>query len=264
MSTSKNIVNIQDIVSSHKKEQCKQLKSQWSKDIEDSNIIIEKIKNNKKYIAENEDKVIFMVERLNQELDYYNEVGIDLDTILNDIYRFTEIRRNLEKNYRQLSLEYYNYNIEKSKIQYEKITNNLKKIKNSQGQIENKMNNIGRKINNINTRVEGLGATFLDIVLTISITSTMVTVLLNTTPQYSITIILGCAWLLLSAILFIGPYFKREDKDNENMKFAKNVYIILTIVTLISFILGMLINIDKYKETDESERMNQNTSIWIK
>lgn len=221
-----SVLNLRKIVDSHGKEQCDKLKYQWAKDIEDSNLLISNIENDTKYISRNKEKVTVMIERLNKELDYYSELGVDIEKTDNLSYRFPEIRRNLDKNYRTLSLYYYKYNFDRNDALYK---SNLKSLKN----ITKKQNEIDKKMGKIDSRIEGLGSIFLNIVLTISITTTMVTVLLNATPRYSLVIVLGCAWLLLSAILFVGSYFKSD--DNPKNKMAITVYIILSIITFFSF-----------------------------
>ena len=128
MATSGRIIEIRDIVDSFGEEQRKKLNDQWRKDIEDSNFIISEIEEKPKYIEENIDNIIAMVERLNKELDYYAELGVDIETKENVLYQFPEIRRNLERNYRTLSLIYYRYNFDQNKIKYnesEKSLNNI-------------------------------------------------------------------------------------------------------------------------------------------
>ncbi len=225
--TETSVLNLRKIVDSHGKEQCDKLKYQWAKDIEDSNLLISNIENNTKYISRNKEKVIGMIERLNKELDYYSELGVDIEKADNSFYRFPEIRRNLDKNYRTLSLYYYKYNFDRNDALYKNSLESLKKI-------TNKQNEIDKKMGKIDSRIEGLGSIFLNIVLTISITTTMVTVLLDASPRYSLVIVLGCAWLLLSAILFVGSYFKSD--SNPKNKLAVTVYVILSIITFFSFI----------------------------
>ena len=212
MATSGSIEDIKEIFLSNANEQYNKLNAQWSKDIEESNDLISKIAN--------------MIESLNNKLDYYAELGIELDHAESTPYNFPEIRRNLEKNYRILSLQYYKYNFEKTKEQYTESQKILDEIVNKQKDISDKMD----KTDN---RIESLGSTFLNIVLTISITTSMVAILLNASPKYSLAIVLCCAWLLLSAILFVSTYFKSN--TNQNNKLAISVYVILSIVALFSF-----------------------------
>lgn len=232
-----------DIVASNEEDQRSKLYFQWQKDIEDSNIMILEIENDGKYASQHIEKIVEMVERLNKELDYYSELGIDIENADSSKYDFREIRRNLEKNYRTLSLFFYKYNFEINKKQSEKSEKDLLDINQAQEELET-------KLRNIDNRVEGLGATFLNIVLTISITATMVTVLLNTSPEYSLAIILGCTWLLLSSIIFISSYFKtKENKENNKLPFI--IYIVLTIVTILAFGFGWFESNEKKKENVE-------------
>lgn len=226
MATSGSIEDIKEIFLSNANEQYNKLNAQWSKDIEESNDLISKIEHNHKYIGENSSQIANMIESLNNKLDYYAELGIELDHAESTPYNFPEIRRNLEKNYRILSLQYYKYNFEKTKEQYTESQKILDEIVNKQKDISDKMD----KTDN---RIESLGSTFLNIVLTISITTSMVAILLNASPKYSLAIVLCCAWLLLSAILFVSSYFKSN--TNQNNKLAISVYVILSIVALISF-----------------------------
>lgn len=226
MATSGSIEDIKELVLSNTNEQYNKLNTQWSKDIKESNDLISKIEHNHKYIEKNSFQVSNMIERLNNKLDYYTELGIELDHTEPSPYNFPEIRRNLEKNYRTLSLQYYKYNFEKTKKQYTESQKIL-------DEIANKQKDIIEKMDKTDNRIESLGSTFLNIVLTISITTSMVAVLLNASPKYSLAIVLCCAWLLLSVILFVSSYFKSD--TNKNNKLAIRVYVILSIVTLISF-----------------------------
>lgn len=253
MATSGNIENIREILNFNIPEQYNKLNFQWSKDIEESNSLISSIEQNKEYLEENELKIFDTIERLNQELDYYSELGVNLEGNSNIPYDFPEIRRNLEKNYRTLSLIWYKYNFDNNKRQSEKSEKNLLNINQVHEELE-------KKLSNIDSRVEGLGATFLNIVLTISITTTMVTVLLNASPQYSLAIILGCAWLLLSSIIFISSYFKSNEKK-ENSKLPFIIYIGLTIATILAFGLGWFESNEKNqpKKSENVEYVGDNT-----
>lgn len=117
---------------------------------------------------------------------------------------------------------------------------------------------------NVDNRIEGLGATFLNMVLTISIITTMVTVLLNTNPKYSVIIVLVCAWLLLSSIIFLGSYFKSNKSIKEGNSLAMIIYIILTVLTLVALIYGIYTSDDTDKRIDSQEDREQNKPIWIK
>lgn len=227
MATSGSIADIQELLRSNINEQYNKLNYQWSKDIEESNNLISVIEQDPEYLEKNSLEILKTIERLNQEMDYYSELGINLEGIVDVPYDFPEIRRNLEKNYRTLSLMWYKYNFESADNQFQISKKSLDEILIKQQEINEKMSKTDNKI-------ESLGATFLNIVLTISITSTMVTVLLNTSPQYSLAIILGSAWLLLSSIIFISSYFKANEKNGNN-KLPFIIYIGLTAATMLAF-----------------------------
>lgn len=213
-------------VQSYKQAQYQKLNSQWEKDINESTDLILEIQNNDKYLKNNIQKVSETIDRLNQELDYYAELGLSLEESAKSKYNFPEIRRNLEKNYRTLSLKYYEHKLKEAEEKYEDINSKIDELSIKHEKIDDKMNKTDNKI-------ESLGATFLNIVLTVSITTTMVSVLLNSSPVYSLAIILGCAWLLLTSILFVGSYFKTSVIDDSKAHFR--IYFILTIVTVFAF-----------------------------
>lgn len=245
--------SIREIVKEHEEEQCRKLNYQWSKDVEESNILISEMESSSDFIENNIDIINNMIERLNKELDYYSELGVDLESMSNSTYEFSEIRRNLEKNYRTLSLVYYKYNFEKNKDQYIESSNKLNAIQSKQTEIDKKMNNL-------DSRIEGLGATFLNIVLTISIITTMVTVLLTATPYYSLVIILACSWLLLSSILFIGNYFKKDKSIKEIGGFAICIYVLITLLTFGTLIYGICSGVDikKIKDNNDEQIVEKN------
>lgn len=246
---------LQNLFDASKDLQCQNLKTQWTRDIEDSNRVIENIQTIENYISTHSKDIEDQINVLNDRLDYYNELGIDLDGELSSTYNFSEMRRNLESNYRTLSLQFYGYNFNKNKNQYEKSKKLLDRINKEQKNIEEKMSDV-------NNRIESLGATFLNIVLTISITTTMVTVLLNSSPEYSLAIILGCAWLLLTSIIFISSYFKTNTKKEDITKGGITppiaIYILLTLVTMLAFAFGWFESDEKKKESIEKVEVVEN------
>ena len=248
---------LQHLFNESKDLQCQNLKNQWTRDIEDSNRVIENIQTKENYISSHSEKIEEQINVLNDRLDYYNELGIGLDGELSSPYGFSEMRRNLESNYRTLSIQFYKYNFQQNKKQYEDSKKLLNKINKEQKNIERKMNRIDNKMREANNRIESLGATFLNIVLTISITSTMVTVLLNSSSEYSLAIILGCAWLLLTSIIFISSYFKANTKK-ENVKLPLVIYVVLTMVTILAFGFGWFESDKKKKENIEKVEVIEN------
>lgn len=253
MATVKTL-ELEKIIEVNRKLQKEKLKNQWTKDIEDSNKIISQLKDGTEYIEKNEEEVNRIIERLNKEIDYYSELGIQLEEDDKN-YKFSEIRRNLEKNYRILSLEFYKYNFNKIKIQNITSKEKLDELIQKQSVVESKMQNV-------DSRVEGLGATFLNMVLTISIITTMVTILLNTTAYYSIVIVLSCAWLLLSSILFIGIYFKKTKSIAEIGWFVIIIYSVITLLTFSTLIYGVCSKIDIEKKKDKcDEQLVENNYV---
>ena len=247
-------LELEKIIEVNRKLQKEKLKNQWTKDIEDSNKIISQLKDRTDYIEKNEEEVNRIIERLNKEIDYYSELGIQLEEDDKN-YKFSEIRRNLEKNYRILSLEFYKYNFNKIKIQNITSKEKLDELIQKQSVVESKMQNV-------DSRVEGLGATFLNMVLTISIITTMVTILLNTTAYYSIVIVLACSWLLLSSILFIGIYFKKTKSIAEIGWFVIIIYSVITLLTCGTLIYGVCSGIDIEKKKDKcDEQLVENNYV---
>ena len=81
----------------------------------------------------------------------------------------------------------------------------------------------------------------MNIVLTISIVSSMIAILTKIRFEYLIPVSLICSWLLLSSIIFISEYFKNplyREKDS----FARKIYYTLSIITVISFIIPLSYN----------------------
>lgn len=247
MATSGSIEDIRALLRSNINEQYNKLNSQWSKDIEESNNLLSNIEQDEKLLENSSLKIVETIDRLNKELDYYSELGINLESVGSDSYNFPEIRRNLEKNYRTLSLIWYKHNFEELEKQFNKNQEKLNKILEKQEEIEIKTDKTDEKI-------ESLGATFLNIVLTISITTTMVTVLLNSSPEYSLAIILGCAWLLLTSIIFISSYFK-TNKKTESGVLPIIIYVVLTILTVLSFFFGWFESNEKKKDNIEKMKV---------
>lgn len=131
---------LKKIIEVNRKLQKEKLRNQWIKDIEDSNKIISQLKDRTDYIEKNEEEVNKIIERLNKEIDYYSELGIQLEE--NDKnYKFSEIRRNLEKNYRILSLEFYKYNFNKIKAQNTTSKEKLDELIQKQKTVDTKTKN---------------------------------------------------------------------------------------------------------------------------
>ena len=137
---------LQNLFDASKDLQCQNLKNQWTRDIEDSNRVIENIQTIENYISTHSKEIEDQINVLNDRLDYYNELGIDLDGELSSTYSFSEMRRNLESNYRTLSLQFYRYNFNKNKNQYEKSKKLLDRINKEQKNIEKKMTDVNNRI----------------------------------------------------------------------------------------------------------------------
>lgn len=220
-----------------------ELKITFKNCILNSNNIINSIKNSQ-FDTEKENKKLYEVmENLLENLTNYDQLDLENNTKTTDKEIFIKFRRDMEINYRQLSNIYYKFMIDKMTNQTEKLQKEIKGAQSNNSKLKN-------EFKQLNNKMESLGATFLNIVLTISITSTMITVLLNASPKYAIAIILGCAWLLLSSILFIGIYFKNDNSNNSKMTIG--IYITLSIITLLTF--GYCI------WTDETAKQNNETT----
>lgn len=245
--------NLHRLVDEGQELQYQSLKKQWTKDIEDSNDLIERIQTKEDYINKHSEEIEEEILILSARLDYYNELGVDLEGFLSSKYGFSEMRRTLERNYRTLSIQFYQNNFKQNKLQYEDSKKNLDTINGQQVEIENKMNSVLDKLKNTDNRIENLGGIFLNIVLTISITSTMVSILVNEKTSYALAIVIGCAWLLLSSIIFISEYYKSPDNKTKN-KFATIIYIILTIAMIVTFLFGLYDN-----EINNKKRVHTNS-----
>jgi len=227
----------------------------WKKTIDESNSILEKISTDEDYLKNNLENVESYIETLNLTLDYYNELGINYDAIGFIRRGLQNMRRDLEKNYRYLSFKYYQYMLNSNKIEILRSNNQNKELK-------SKIDESEKKLNSMDNRIESLGGTFLNIVLTISIVSSMIAVLLNVKPEYAVVIVFSSAWLLLSSILFISEYYK---SDKNKKSFGKLVYIIFSIVALVIVVLVPLLNKNKAVEEKtyftEKESVSQYISI---
>lgn len=226
--------SIEYILNQNESEQLNFLKYKWSNDIQDSNVMINDVEYNDNYIRENKDKVSAMIDRLNKTIDFYTELGIDIETVSSE-HHFQEIRRNLDSNYRKLSLFYYNYNFE---LFSNEVENTGKRI----AEITKEKNELKESMQNTNAKIENLGATFLNMVLTISIVSTMITLLTKVTFEYALIVIFGCAWLLLTCMIFIVSFFKDEEKQKFRLTFPNIIYLALTIITIVLFLIVSVTN----------------------
>ena len=63
----------------------------------------------------------------------------------------------------------------------------------------------------------------------------MITLLTKIEAKYVLVVILGCAWLLLSCIIFVTSFFKDGDKQEFSLTFPNIIYLIITIITIVSF-----------------------------
>lgn len=234
-----------------------ELKVTYNKCIISSNATINNMRNQQFDFEKEHKKIYDVMEILLENLNSYDQLDIEnnINSIDKDI--FIKYKRDMELNYRQLNNAYYKFMIDKMSQQTEKIQKDIRGTQSNHDKLK-------KEFHTLNGKMESLGATFLNIVLTISITSTMVTVLLNASPKYSLAIILGCAWLLLSSIIFVGAYFKNDNQKSTNNKTAMIIYIVLSIITLIAFGYGIFADDKTIKEIDNPDCNSQNTSILIK
>ena len=90
----------------------------------------------------------------------------------------------------------------------------------------------------------------------------MIAVLINVKPEYAIMIVVVCAWILLSSILFISEYYK---SDKNKFSFGKIVYINFSIVAFFIIVLVPYLNKNKGIEEKtyfvEKESVSQYISI---
>lgn len=219
---------IENLAQENRNKLYEDLEKEWQKIIEESNEIISKIESNNNFINQNYKKVYEILNRISNDLDYYLELGINPDEmgyLRRDLHL---LRIKIEKNYRILSMMYYDYMAN----HFNDTTDRVNELMNHQSKIE-------KSINALYNRIQSLGGTFLNIVLTISIVSTMVTILTKVSSQYSITIVLVCAWLLLSSIIFISNFFKNPLlKGNDN--FTRITYCAISIITLASLLIPII------------------------
>ena len=195
--------------------------------------------------------IFSVIQKVSDTLENYNQIvsqeDLNSSSIKSDIL---EIGQELEKNYRRLSLKYYQKMFDESQRQFSTLSEELKNLDKSYNEIKVASNkilsnseNVDEKFNQTNLKLEGLGATFLNMILTISITSTLVAVLENTKVEYGLFIILVSVWLMLSSILFIGMYFKGDSINFEKNKVPYIIYLVITFLTLSSFVVGLLFDI---------------------
>ncbi len=218
---------IQELLDTEKDDEYEKLYLRWQFDITDSNAMIENIDYNMEYtIDEHENEIYNMIQKLDRELGFYGELDIDIDK--KQKYNFVEIRRNLEDNYRKLSLRFYKHHFDN--------------FRDKSNQLQESQNIIDNNMRSVNGKIENLGATFLNMVLTISIVSTMITLLTKIEFKYALIVIFGCAWLLLTCMIFIISYFKDDDKQQFSLTFPNIIYLALTIITIILFLTVSITN----------------------
>lgn len=234
------IQQLKDIVNKNLEDQTKKLISQWRQIIQESEEIFEQFRSNTEKEASEQHKQISMIlEKISTAIDHYHQMNFFENNVGDLEDEIKQIGHSLERCYRKLSLVYFEY-----------LKKEISSQQDTMNSLINQSENLNEKVKENNLKLEGLGATFLNIVLTISITSTMITILNNTEPKYSLAIILGCAWLLLSSIIFVGQFFKSE----KIKALPTIIYIILTIVTFCWFGRCLL-------EDEVNEPVNQKNEV---
>lgn len=262
--------SIKKIIKENIEKQYNNFTIQWRKVITESNSMIDDIKNTNYDFNLHNEEISNMIEKLNITIDNYTEIisdkTVEKTTEISE-EEILEIGRNLEGNYRKLSLVYYKYHFSENEKnnrelqdKYSSMLKMQQSILSENEKLVKQKEEFEEKFNQTNLKLESLGATFLNIVLTVSITSTMVAVLQKVSPKYSLAVVLGCAWLLLSSILFVGEYFKTENQKNMNKKISRPmiIYIILSIITLLSFSYGVFTDEDKKSKHDAIEKSESN------
>ena len=236
---------IKRLIENNSEYQTKRLTFQLTSIIRRTNVMLERIKTDDEYISNHEISVRTMLNRINDVLD--NSKQITSEEIDNEaLEQIQNLERELESNYRTLSLRYYSYYFyileRKNNILSGKLDESLKQLellKKEQESFTEQKEEFEKSVRKTNSKLESLGATVINIVLTISITSSLITVLEKVKNIYeSFSIVIGCAWLLLSSILFVSEYFKNDTTQNKRQMI---IYWILTAVFGILFFISCII-----------------------
>lgn len=229
--------------------QTKRLTLQLTSIINRTNNILEQIKTDDEYISKNEPTVKMMLNRINIVLDNSKQItNEEMDS--EALKKIQDLEKALESHYRKLSSKFYSNSFNELERKFRLLNEKLDKSQQQLETLAKEQTNFNKQkkefeesVRKTNSKLESLGATFINIVLTISITSSLISVLDKTTNIIeSFTIILGCAWLLLSSILFVSEYFKNDTTKNKRQM---TIYWTLTVVLFIIFTISCIVKLKK-------------------
>ena len=246
-----NPVNeINQVVHKNRKNLYQDLNDKLTQSLSDILSITEKIEKNgmRKSNAE-ANKVL---ENISQTLEYFDDVfETDVPVELQHLYsQISSKYRKLEYqlfNYKFESMKSYNSNLKK---EIEKQTEILKieTDKSKQMKIEQK-----KLSEEIFSKIESIGATTLNMILTISLVTSSVAVITQIeNPIYIPMFILAIVWILLTCIIFNAGLFKSDVKQinktenklklglDNNTKLCMLTYIILSIGTILCIVFTCL------------------------
>lgn len=240
---------IKRLIDKDTRNQTRRLTLQLTSIINRTNDILEQIKNDDKYISNHESTVKMMLKRINIVLD--NSKQITNEEIDNEaLEKIEDLERVLESHYRNLSSKFYSNSFNelerKNSLLNEKLDKSqqqLEVLTKEQANFNKQKKEFEESVKKTNSKLESLGATFINIVLTISITSSLISVLDKAKNIIeSFTIVLGCAWLLSSSILFVSEYFKSDTTQNKRQM---TIYWTLTAVFFILFAVSCIVRFKK-------------------
>lgn len=253
MQDKENIVVFNDrikrLIDKDTRNQTRRLTLQLTSIIKRTNDILERIKDDDEYISTHEPTVKMMLKRINVVLD--NSKQITNEEIDNEaLEKIEDLERVLESHYRNLSSKFYSNSfneLERKNIllneKLDKSQQQLEALTKEQANFNKQKKEFEESVKKTNSKLESLGATFINIVLTISITSSLISVLDKAENIIeSFTIVLGCAWLLLSSILFVSEYFKNDTTQNKRQM---AIYWTLTAVFFILFAISCIVRFIK-------------------
>lgn len=241
MKQSDTLSRLKTIASDNGQNLIDELKISFKQCVLSSGNIIDEMNNENFDYNKNQNKINNEIEKLLENLNSYDQLKNDdnaMDSLSKDELEY--YKHNMDINYRQLNSYYYKYMIERMNRDTKRLNSTLNSTKRDYDKMV-------KDFENLNLKIEGLGATFLNMILAISVTTGMIEVLAKIETKYSLAIVLGSAWILLTTIIFIGSYFKRDNKVEKVKIFPIVVYIILTVLTLVAFGIGYFLDGDLTK-----------------
>ena len=189
--------------------------------------------------------IYILIERngLEEVLDETNKMLINISELLEfvDTTYDNRIPHDIESLYRHVSSKY-------RKLEDELNDYKFKKMEQKSINIENKINELNnialeqkKTSNELLSKLEGMNATLLNMILTISIvTASVETISRISDPIYIPMFVLTISWLLLTCILFNLYFIKGKSKFD---KFCLIIYSILTSVTFLCVLVTIYLKI---------------------